>query len=194
MLQTVLYYVFVVIQVILILAMFYFLGKIYLLLSTWLWWDKGQAPYVPTRKDRLKKALEMMKIKKGENFVDLGSGDGAVIIYGAKKYDAHFVGYEINTMLYLITRVKMFFTAFCRKGSVELVRGSYMVPSLSRFDHVYMFSLRAQIRKVLPKLEKELKKGAKVMCVMFPMKSEYFRLVEEDGPEKYKLHLYEKVK
>ena len=34
------------------------------------------APYLPTRRLKAKQALEILNLKEGEIFVDLGSGDG----------------------------------------------------------------------------------------------------------------------
>jgi hypothetical protein len=43
------------------------------------------APYLPTRKRPANMALDMLKLKKGDVFVDPGCGDGAVIIEAAKR-------------------------------------------------------------------------------------------------------------
>ena len=58
------------------------------------------APYVPTHKVTIVAALELLKpyMRKGDTVLDLGSGDGSVLLQAAKKgYRA--VGYELNPLL-----------------------------------------------------------------------------------------------
>lgn len=60
------------------------------------------APYVPTHRKAIAKALDMLELKAGEAVVDFGSGDGAFLIAAAKRgYKA--VGYEINPLLVAIS-------------------------------------------------------------------------------------------
>lgn len=61
------------------------------------------APYVPTLKVTIAAAFDMLEpyLKKGDTIVDLGSGDGSVLKYAAKRgYKA--VGYELNPILNFI--------------------------------------------------------------------------------------------
>lgn len=61
------------------------------------------APYVPTHKLTIVAALDMLKpyLKKGDIIVDLGSGDGSVLLHAARRgYNA--VGYDLNPLLNFI--------------------------------------------------------------------------------------------
>ena len=64
------------------------------------------APFVPTRKIWIREALDLANIRKNDTVVDLGSGNGEVlkmaISAGAKKA----VGYEINPILVLWSRLR----------------------------------------------------------------------------------------
>lgn len=60
------------------------------------------APYVPTKTKDLNKILKAARLKKGEVIVDLGSGDGRLLIEAARRgYGS--VGYELNPFLVLLT-------------------------------------------------------------------------------------------
>ena len=60
------------------------------------------AIYDPSNNESVKKMVELAQIKPGEKSVDLGSGDGRVVIEFAKKgIQAH--GYEINPLLVMIS-------------------------------------------------------------------------------------------
>lgn len=59
------------------------------------------APYVPTHRSTIREAFELVELEKGDLVVDLGSGDGSVLLAAARKgYRA--VGYELNPILNLV--------------------------------------------------------------------------------------------
>src|SRR5882672_3428464 len=65
------------------------------------------APYVPSRKDSIKKMLVLANLKPGDKVVDLGSGDGRIVIAFARNgIDAH--GYEISPALVLWSKLMIF--------------------------------------------------------------------------------------
>lgn len=56
------------------------------------------APYVPTHKRTVTAALDMLPLDRGDLIIDLGSGDGAVLVAAAKRgYRA--IGYDLNPIL-----------------------------------------------------------------------------------------------
>lgn len=61
------------------------------------------APYVPTRKATIKTALKLAPLKKDDLIVDLGSGDGSVLLQAARQgYKG--VGFELNPLLNIVAR------------------------------------------------------------------------------------------
>lgn len=66
-------------------------------------WSFFNAPYAPSVKNRLDAMLDLANIQPGDKAVDLGSGDGRVVIAMAQAgAEAH--GYEINPWLVLWSR------------------------------------------------------------------------------------------
>lgn len=63
------------------------------------------APYVPTHKVAVKRALKLLPLKAGDLVVDLGSGDG-VFVLAAAKSGFRALGYEINPVLYAISLLR----------------------------------------------------------------------------------------
>lgn len=59
------------------------------------------APYVPTLTPQVRAALELANLKPGETLLELGCGDGKVLIAAAQT-GVHAVGYELNPILALI--------------------------------------------------------------------------------------------
>jgi hypothetical protein len=190
--QELLVIIFAVIQLALAGFIFYFSAKILFICYTMVFWNKPwRTPYVPARKWVIKKAFRMLKIREGDEVVDLGSGDGQFVIYGAHQKKANFTGIELNWLLICISWLKALFTY--RVGRVKFIKSNFFNVPLSKYNKVYMFSLETQIRFMLPKFVKEMKPGTLVLSVMFPVKSKAFRLLEKSGTKRYELYLYEKV-
>jgi len=63
------------------------------------------APYVPTRRKQISQAFdELYKVGRKDVVVDIGSGDG-VLLRAAVKRGAKAVGYELNPLLVLVTKL-----------------------------------------------------------------------------------------
>lgn len=83
--------------------MFYIFIVIALVLAAFAFTVFFGPPYVRTHKASIQTALDLLEIKEGSRLLDLGSGDGAVLLAGAKR-GAKVIGYEINPFLVLIAR------------------------------------------------------------------------------------------
>ncbi len=138
-------------------------------------------PYVPTKMDMVKKVVNKVMMKKGEKLVELGSGDGRVAVEFAKMYPVQVVGYERNLLLLAIARLR-YLTTWKKRGVVRFVSGDLSQVSFRGLDVVYMYLLPSVIDRLTPKLEKELKRGARVVSYDYPLRSRHFvRLAEVCG-------------
>ena len=61
--------------------------------------DFGDTPYVPTPQNVVERMLETAKVGPRDYLIDLGSGDGRMIITAAKKYGARGFGVDLNRQL-----------------------------------------------------------------------------------------------
>lgn len=61
--------------------------------------DYGDTPYVQTPQVVVDKMLEMAKVTAKDYLIDLGSGDGRMIITAAKRYGARGFGVDLNKSL-----------------------------------------------------------------------------------------------
>jgi len=63
------------------------------------------AVYVPTEDSRAKRMIEFLDIRPGEKIIDLGAGDGRLVIAAANAgAEAH--GYEISSALVRLAKKK----------------------------------------------------------------------------------------
>lgn len=122
------------------------------------------APYVPIPKYGLDKMIEYANIKPGQKAVDLGSGDGRIMIALAKA-GAIVYGYEINPVLVWWTRRKIKKEGLEGKANVYLK--SFWNEDLSKYDIVTLFGVRKIMKRLEEKLDKELKPGAKIISFGF---------------------------
>src|ERR1700710_1767842 len=78
------------------------------------------APYLPTLTPQVHAALELANLKPGETLLELGCGDGKVLI-AAAQIGIHSVGYELNPLLALLAwlRTRRF------GSSVKIVWGNF---------------------------------------------------------------------
>lgn len=113
------------------------------------------APYLPTRKGQAKQALDMLDLKKGEVFVDLGSGDGAVLLEAAKRGLICY-GYELNPFVWLVSKIR---TLKYRKTVKIYCRNFWQEPLPQETKGVFVFLLDKYMTKLDRKLSSELKKG-----------------------------------
>lgn len=59
------------------------------------------APYVPSHRRTVAAAIDLLPLEQGDLVLDLGSGDGAVLV-AAAKHGYRAVGYDLNPILNFI--------------------------------------------------------------------------------------------
>ena len=65
-------------------------------LASGLWAAEPSVPYVPTPQDVVERMLQIAKVTAGDYVIDLGSGDGRIVITAAKKHGARGFGVDLN--------------------------------------------------------------------------------------------------
>ena len=61
--------------------------------------DYGDTPYVPTPQNVVDKMLEVARVGPGDYVIDLGSGDGRMVITAAQRYGARGFGVDLDRRL-----------------------------------------------------------------------------------------------
>jgi len=122
------------------------------------------APYVPIPAYGLDKIIEFANIKPGQKAVDLGSGDGKIMIAMAKA-GATVYGYEVNPLLVWWTKRKIKKEGL--EGKAFVYMKSFWDVDLSSYDVVTLFGVRKIMHRLQEKMDKELKPGAKIISFGF---------------------------
>jgi len=119
--------------------------------------------WVPTPDEVVEKMLDLAQVQAGDRTIDLGSGDGKIVIASAKR-GAKAKGIEYNPdMVTLSKRL-----AQQAKVDVELVQGDIFVSDFSNNDVVTLFLLPHLNVKLRPTLL-AMKPGTRVVSHAFNM-------------------------
>ncbi|HTK03974.1 MAG TPA: hypothetical protein VL500_00135 [Candidatus Eisenbacteria bacterium] len=122
------------------------------------------APYVPTDEVRVRSMLRLADLKPGERLVDLGSGDGRIVIAAAKA-GAIAEGWEISPYLWLISWLKIRRLGLQKNARVRL--GTYWGEKFEDADVVTLFLITMQMGRMERKLRQELRPGSRVVSYAF---------------------------
>jgi len=150
------------------------------------------APYYPTPQTIVEKMLDVGGLKAGEKMFDLGSGDGRIVITAAQKYHADATGIEMADDLYRQSMQKI--RSLGLEKAARIVHGDIFKQDYSLADLITVYLLPVSNDKVRPLLEKQLKKGARVVSHDFPFRDwtpEKEITIEDDGEGRsHTLYLY----
>jgi len=134
-----------------------------------------RVPYHPTPPDRARELLELAELQEGELLVDLGCGEGNVLITAAQDFGARAVGIEIDAALVETARRRL---RELNLESVEVIQGDLFSPrfwrhlggegfTVAEADVVAIYLNFEAHRLLKPMLEKELRDGARVASYEF---------------------------
>jgi SAM-dependent methyltransferase len=125
------------------------------------------APFVPTQKSIIRKALKLTNLKPGETLYDLGCGTGRVLVIGAKEFGARVVGFEFSLLLFLISKLNLFFQRV--KGNIYCQ--DFFEAEIRDADVIFLFLTPRILAKLEEKFAKELKSRARIICFSSPLPS-----------------------
>lgn len=148
-------------------------------------------PYSLTPEKVAKRMLELAKVTSEDIVVDLGCGEGDLLILAAKEYGCKCVGYEIDEELYkrAIEKVRKHNLS----NKVKIYNKDLFKADLSNVDVVLLYLTPRGLELLKPKLEKELKKGARIVSHDYPIPEWRYKIVEfipSQGPHVHAVYLY----
>ncbi|XP_041914186.1 ATP synthase subunit C lysine N-methyltransferase isoform X1 [Alosa sapidissima] len=124
-------------------------------------------PYVPATSVQVENVLKVLRCRSG-SLVDIGSGDGRIVIAAAKK-GFRAVGFELNPWLVWYSRYKAW-----REGvhhSTSFYISDLWKVSFAQYSNVVVFGVPQMMEQLEDKLGKELQNSARVVACRFPFPS-----------------------
>lgn len=120
------------------------------------------APFLPTLKPQVDKALKLIDLKPGQTLLELGSGDGRVLIAAAKE-GIYSVGYELNPLLVIYSWLR----TWRYRKYIKIVWGNYWRKSWPQADGIFVFLLQPYMSKLNDKITKDCNKPVKLVSFVF---------------------------
>ncbi|MHA1671685.1 MAG: class I SAM-dependent methyltransferase [Promethearchaeota archaeon] len=137
-------------------------------------------PFLSTSSEALVQIFETLEkrfgLKKGstQKLIDLGAGNGVVIIFSALNYNISSLGIEINDILIneikeeikILKEKKIHQSKILRK--IVIKKGDLFQQDLSNFDYVYLFTLPT-MQKFLKHIFLTAKEGSIFVSYKYPL-------------------------
>ena len=117
-------------------------------------------PYVGTKKEKIETIIKLARIKNNETIIDLGSGDGRLLLAAAAR-GAYAIGYELNPFSVLVSRLHAHLEGHAE--NVMVYRQNMWQADLKVADVIFVYSLQKTIGKFEDFIYKNAKKGTRVV-------------------------------
>lgn len=121
---------------------------------------------VPTKQENVEKMIKLLGAQPGQSVVDLGSGEGRLVIALAKK-GVKAYGYEINPIL--VSRSTKKIKESGLEGKAFVYCKNMWSVDLKNFDGVVIYPMKHIMKRFEEKFQAELKPGAKVVSNYFTL-------------------------
>ncbi|MDQ3123337.1 MAG: hypothetical protein M3Q14_01480 [bacterium] len=145
------------------------------------------APYLPTLKQQQQEALDLLALKPGQILVELGSGDGRMLV-AAAKLNIKSIGYELNPLLVLYSWV----LSRRYKGLITIKWANFWRKPLPVCDGIYVFLLDRYMPNLHKKIVSEATGPIRLVSFAFKIPDKSY-LTDRNGLYLYQYPDIEKV-
>lgn len=122
------------------------------------------APFAPLSQNRIETMIKLLNLKKGQKAVDLGSGDGRIVIaIAGLGIETH--GYEINPLLVAYSRLKIRKLGLSKKAFIHFK--DFWSVNFKDYNAVTIYGISHIMGRLERKLMSELKPGSKIVTNYF---------------------------
>jgi hypothetical protein len=146
--------------------------------------ERTGGPYVPTPQAVVDAMLELAKVGPRDFVIDLGSGDGRIVLTAAQRYSARGVGIDIDPEL-----VQQSNSEAQRRGLAERVtfkEQDVLQANIEEATVLTLYLLPGMMQSLQTKLMRELKPGTRIVSHDFSFGDwKADRETTIDIPEKY---------
>ena len=146
--------------------------------------DRTGGPFVPTPQVVVDEMLKMADVRKDDFVIDLGSGDGRIVLTAARRYEARGMGVDIDGEL-----VEKSNTEAQRDGLDSFVRfhkQDVLLTDISGASVLTLYLLPSMMASLRSKILSELKPGSRVVSHDFEFGEwQPDRKITVSAPDKY---------
>jgi hypothetical protein len=129
--------------------------------------EKLVAPYVPTNQPTVEAMLRIANVGADDYVIDLGSGDGRILITAAKKHGARGFGVDLDPQLVKESLENARIAGVSDR--VQFYQRDLLETRISEASVITLYLLPEINRKLRPRLLKELKPGTRIVAHDFDL-------------------------
>ncbi len=123
------------------------------------------APFVPTPMAAVEKIVKAANIQPEEKVYDIGCGDGRMVYIAAKNYQAKATGFELSPIVYFIAKIRQLLW----RSKAKILLRDFTLHNLTDANVIVCYLLPETLARLQKKLDRELKKGARIVSYAFPI-------------------------
>lgn len=124
---------------------------------------RTRVPFVSLSTEKIQQIWQQVPLISGKTVVDLGCGDGRVLIAAHKRYGVLGIGYEINLWAYLRAKIR----TWPYRQYIKIFYQNFLTADLSAADYVFTYLLPAAQEKVEAQVVPKLKAGSQLIAYAF---------------------------
>jgi len=167
-------------------------------------------PFLETDNKFIKEIFQTLELEFGlensseQKFIDLGAGNGTVVIYTALNYNIKAHGIEINQNLIMEAKIRI--KSLRKEGNfkkklfknLKIKLGDFFLLNLKDYDFIYIYSIPS-MQKFLKHLFNTARKGAIIISHKYPLKGfnsilkEEYRLSHKNEKQEIYSFFYKKI-
>jgi len=129
--------------------------------------NEWRPPFITTPPEVVERMLQVAETRADDLVIDLGSGDGRIVIAAAQKYGARAVGIELDGALVLKSREAARAAQVADK--VSFIEGDVLRADISRATVITIYLLPDLMRQLQPRFIQELAPGTRIVSHAFTM-------------------------
>ena len=136
-----------------------------------LFWESSliftRAPFIPSPAEIAPQIIDALELDAESVLYDLGCGEGHILLAGeSKQPKASFIGIERSWIPYLAA----LYSSRGNHPNLKFIRSSFFKCDLSSANRVFVYLFPGLMNSLLPKLQKELKPGTRLVSCDFEFK------------------------
>jgi hypothetical protein len=133
--------------------------------------ELSKLPYVPTPQIVVDEMLKMANVTAKDFVIDLGSGDGRMVLTAAKTFKANGLGVDIDSKLVELSNSTAKSQGLDERA--KFIEQDMFKADISKATVVTLYVLPDFMEKLRPKLLKELKPGTRIVAHDYYMSGWY---------------------
>lgn len=147
-----------------ILIVYFFFILVFIIMGLWIFIPAFYGlPPVPTRPERIRKALKLANLQPTETLYDLGAGDGRVLLIAAREFGARAVGIEVGPIQCAWIWLRAAASGFGKQ--IQVHWENFYDVKLKDADVVFVYATSTEVMKLAPHLNLAMKRGSRLVSI-----------------------------